>query len=597
MYKHNYLKIAVASNKVLLGQPYENAKEIIKIADDYQDASIIVFPELSLIGSTLGDWNRNRELLKKQTKALEYIIENSTDQVLIVGGSFEYLSSLYNVAYVIQNGELLGIVPKVNLTDAEMNVFTSGEQFLDTIVELELFEEVVPFGNIKFINSPFDVNFGVEVGNDLGFISDAEIIFNLASNSYYLGSKNENIEKIKALSLKDKCIYALSSISTSQTASGCVFTSQLLSAINGELLLNDSNLSFESKASYVDIDLEYLKFARMNENYQTQLDDYFVEFELLESEDYTLTNKIEKNPFVIKSDTEASEIIDVLSAALYHRLSHIGISKVALGVSGGLDSAFALLVAHNCFEKYNIPTSNILAFSMPALATGSKSQQLALDLMNGLKVKGSVLPIGEEVKSHFELINHDFNVVNTTYENVQARYRTFVLMNISNSEGAIVLGTGDMSEIALGWSTFNGDQMSMYNINAGLPKTAIKSLVEYFARKHSHLAFVLTDIINATISPELTSTNQATEDIIGKYEVNDFIMYHVLGRGASKERIVYLLTQEFELDDESSNAYYDNFMRRFKQNQFKRLAAPEGVKIFKLSLSPHGDLKFPGDLK
>ncbi len=596
MFKYDYLKVAVASPNVKLGKPLENAKHIVDILNNTIDASIILFPELALIGSTLGDWNYNASLLNEQNIALNYLKEYSNEQIIIVGGSFQYLDSLYNVAYVIQNGYILGIVPKVYLDVEQRRNFTSGEEFVSDPVTVEFLGEEVLFGNVNFINSLFNISFGIEIGQDLGLISEAQIIFNLNSDTYYLGKNEEYETMVKATSIQKKCCYILTSVNASETASDLLYNGQMLAYEYGELLLKENSFNFDSNVQLIDVDIEYLKFIRY-QNIFNQLTEPFIEFDLETSEDYQLTKKINSEPFVIKSDEQAKEIIDVLTTSLYHRLNHIGISKVVIGVSGGLDSTLALLVAHQCFTKYNIPTSNILAFSMPALATGSKSQQIALDLMNELRVKGTVLPIGNEIKSHFDLINHDENVKNTTYENVQARYRTLVLMNVSNSEKAIVLGTGDMSEIALGWSTFNGDQMSMYNINAGLPKTAIRSLVSYFTKIYPNLQFVITDVINATITPELTSSSQSTEEIIGKYEVNDFILYQIFGRGASYERVVYLLEQVFNFDNEKAVSYYNNFMRRFKQNQFKRLASPEGVRIFKLSLSPHGALKFSGDLK
>ena len=597
MYKYDYLKVAVATPKISLGKPFENAKEIIRVAFDNQDASIVVFPELALTGSNLGDWHLNKQLLSEETKALEYLLEESTDQILVVGGTYQYASALYNVAYVIQDGAVLGIVPKVNLNKNETRIFSSANDLVDTVIEVEMFDEIVPFGQIKFINSLYDVTFGVEIGDDLGLLSDALIVCNPTTSQYYLGCIEETTNLVKACSLKMTGAYLLASTNSSESASGHINTGISVCASLGELLHANTNLSFESDCTLVDIDIEYLKYERLNKKVVEAVDSYYAEFELVEKDEFYLSTKIDKEPFVFKSDEAASEVVNVLTTALYHRLKHIGINKVVIGVSGGLDSTLALLIAHRTFIKYNIPTTNIIAFSMPALATGSKSQQIALNLMNGLNVKGSVLPIGDEVKSHFDLINHNESIVNTTYENVQARYRTLVLMNVSNKENAIVLGTGDMSEIALGWSTFNGDQMSMYNINAGLPKTAIRSLVEYFAKTNTDLAFTLTEVINATISPELTSSSQSTEEIIGKYEINDFVMNQVLGKGSSKERVLYLIKELFNLEEEVANNYYNNFMKRFKQNQFKRLASPEGVKIFKLSLSPHGHLMFPGDIK
>lgn len=608
MYKYDYLKIGVATPKIKLGKCMENAEEIIKLANEMKDASIVLFPELTISGCTLGDWHHNLEKLNEEKNAIKYIVDNSSEQILIVGAALEYRDNLYDCAFVIQNQKILSIIPKTVLSKSnELNdsrVFTSGKKYINHNQKINFLGHKVNFGVNLFKNTKHNIVFGVEISNDLTINSElhqkgAHVIFNLSASSYYLGRSEIRKTMAKANSLTSSNAYVYVSNGTSETASDVIFTGHQLVAELGELLLDKEELAFEGGYNLIDIDLQKIKHQRLVKGYKNTIleDDNYVEFDLTESDDFYLSTKINTEPFVIKDDSVASEIVEVISTALYHRLNHIGSSKVVIGVSGGLDSTLALLVACECFKKYNIPLTNIIAFSMPGLATGSKSQQIALDLMNGLGVKGSVLSIENEVRSHFALIEHDESNKNTTYENVQARYRTLVLMNVANAQGGIVLGTGDMSEIALGWSTFNGDQMSMYNINAGLPKTAIRSLVAYFARKNTELAFTLTDVINATISPELTSSSQSTEDIIGKYEINDFVMLHVLSNGANIHRVVFLLKELFGLEEEVALKYYKNFMRRFKQNQFKRLAAPEGVKIFNLSLSPHGDFKFPGDMK
>lgn len=608
MYKYDYLKIGVATPKIKLGNCIENAKEVIRLASEMKDANIIVFPELTVSGCTLGDWHNNIEKLNEEKEALSYIVENSNEQLLIVGSALEYRDNLYNCAFVIQNKKILSIVPKFILSkSSELNdsrIFSSGKKYIGGNQKINFLGHKVNFGKNVFKNSKFNIVFGVELSNDLLINNDlyqkgAQIIFNLSASSYYLGRSEHRQIMAKANSINSSCAYVYASSGASETASDVIFTGHRLVAELGDLLLDKEDLKFDSSYDLIDIDLQKIKHLRLVKGHKNiQLDEEeYIEFDLSESDEFYLSTKIETEPFVIKSEDVASEVVDVISTALYHRLSHIGSYKVVIGVSGGLDSTLALLVASECFKKYNIPLTNIIAYSMPGLATGSKSQQIALNLMNGLGVKGSVLSIENEVKAHFALIDHDETNKNTTYENVQARYRTLVLMNVANSQGGIVLGTGDMSEIALGWSTFNGDQMSMYNINSGLPKTAIRSLVAYFARKNPDLAFTLTDVINATISPELTSSSQSTEDIIGKYEINDFIMLHILSYGANVHRISFLLQHLFGLTEEAAHSYYKNFMQRFKQNQFKRLAAPEGVKIFNLSLSPHGDFKFPGDMK
>lgn len=300
---------------------------------------------------------------------------------------------------------------------------------------------------------------------------------------------------------------------------------------------------------------------------------------------------------MLESDKQLNDVIDALCKALYNRLSHIGINKVVLGVSGGLDSTLALLIITRCFEKYNLDKAGIIACTMPGLGTGSKSKNNAYNLAKALGIELREYNIKEETLHHFNLIGKFNEEKDVTYENIQARYRTLVLMNLANMYGAIVCGTGDMSEIALGWSTFNGDQMSMYNINGGLPKTIIRQLTAFFKNIYKDASEALDDVINLPISPELTSSNQLTEDMIGKYEINDFLMYHVFNNGASKDRIIHLIHHVFKLSLDDASSYYTNFMRRFKRNQFKRLTGPESIKIFRFSFGPRCDFKFVGDVK
>ena len=270
---------------------------------------------------------------------------------------------------------------------------------------------------------------------------------------------------------------------------------------------------------------------------------------------------------------------------------------MVIGISGGLDSTLALLFAYDTYKKYGMNTKNIHAITMPGLGTGSKSKNLALNLMSKLNVTSNEVSIKKEALIQLKLLQHDPAIHDITYENVQARARTNYLMNYANLIGGMVIGTGDMSEIALGWSTFNGDHMAMYNLNAGLPKTAVKALVKYHIDIYPEIKVELKKVYNAIISPELTGSDQATEDKIGKYQINDFVMYHLFTKGASKERIIYLLEICFGLKKNQALKYYTNFLKRFNSNQYKRLTGPEGVKIFELSFSPRGDFRYPGDMK
>lgn len=613
MFKNDYLKVAVTVPKVYLGNSMKNVLEMIQIAKKASEATIVLFPELAISGYSLGDWHFNNQKLYEEKAALKTMIDASNEQIWIVGGVFEYLGSLYNCAYVLQNKKVLGIVPKSYLPRSkefsEPRFFASGKDFLERIVEVELFDQKTSFGSCLFYNSDYDVCFGVEICGDIWSVSSpnenlyvrgAQIVFNASASSYHLGKTEKRRALVNSASLKGNGAYVYTSTGISETASDVVFMGHMLASVDDTIILDDPSVSLESTYRLIDIDLESIRYLRASSGWlhDYQVDHSFrIPFNLENTSDYVFSNEIDAHPFVPKKDEDFEEIIRIISTALYHRLNYIGIDKVVLGISGGLDSTVALLMCVECFKKFNIPLENIIAYTMPGLATGVTSQKIAIDLMSGLKVTGRIVNVGEEVNNHLALIGHDQKTKDTTYENAQARYRTYLLMNVANKEKAIVIGTGDMSEIALGWSTFNGDQMSMYNLNGGLPKTTIQALLKYFIKKYPNISVTLNEVINAPITPELVSSSQATEDVLGKYEINDFIMYHIFSQGASEQRVIFLLEKVFELSFEEAKKYYRFFMHRFNANQFKRLASPESIKIFNISLSPHGDFKYPGDIK
>ena len=613
MYYNNYLKVALASPVVYLGKPFENAKEIINIKNKIDKASIIAYPEMSLVGYSVQDLLFNNGFLNDVLKALDYIVENSDEKVLIIGAPLLVNGSLYNCACAIQNQEILGIIPKVNLpTYGELNearYFSSGLKYFSDPCEISINGKNVPFGGMIFESKEHNVSFGVEICGDLWpgynphtslYHNGAEIIFNLSASPFYLGKDETRRTIVNAASSKNLGAYLYLSNSSTDSTSDFVFETHHIASICGDEVLNDNTYTLDEKINYVDIDLELIKFKRNQDSYRrsyTDMDFLYVDFELSKNDSYKLEKLPTQLPFVPTTDKECNDIIDITSVALKHRLDYIGINKVVLGISGGLDSTLALLFAYSTFKKYNFDLKNIIAITMPGMGTGSKSKSIAKSLMEKLGVTSKEISIKKEALNHLKMLGHDLETKDVTFENAQARIRTLVLMNTANKEGGIVLGTGDMSEIALGWSTFGGDQLSMFNLNSGLPKTTIKKLVEYYEKIVPEVKSELKKVRNATISPELTGSDQATEDRIGKYEINDFIMYHALGCGASKDRVVYLLKEVFNFNEETSINYYDNFFKRFNRNQYKRLASAEGIKIFKFSLGARGDFKYPGDMK
>lgn len=613
MLQNNYLRIATCVPKVHLGNPMKNVEEITKMISQIKDASIILFPELAITGYSIGDWMTNNELLEQANLALDTLVQSSNQQIIIVGGPLQYNNKLYNVAYVIQNKTIIGAVPKMHLPSYreffERRIFESGSEFYKQFVVVKQGNYEFPFGELLF-DSEF-VKFGIEICEDLWqnnaphidlYDNGAHIVFNLSTSTFQINKSERRRMICDNASFLGSGAYVYTSTGISETSSDILYSGHMIVCECGEVLVDDESLSKEENFHLVDIDLEMINYNRrvLNTTNHTDFNHLSkVSFNLRPELEVLLPIKreISSFPFSLKTNKNKQDVIDVVSTALYHRLKHIGIKKVVLGVSGGLDSTLALLMINYCFEKYNLDKSGIIAITMPGLGTGQKSKNNAYNLCQGLNINLREIAIGEEVKHHFQLIGKDDENKDITYENIQARYRTLILMNVANKENAIVCGTGDMSEIALGWSTFNGDQMSMYNLNGGLPKTTIRELTDYFITIYPSLKDALEKVINLPISPELTSSQQLTEDIIGKYEINDFIMYHIFIRGASKNRIKYLLMQVFGLSIDKALSYYDNFMKRFCRNQFKRLTGPESIKIFSFSFSARSDLHFPGDMK
>ena len=613
MFAHDYVKVALATPKVILGNPERNAKEILKIANDYPNASIIVYPELSLTGYSLGDWLFNAELLKQAREALFKIKEHTNNQILIVGLPLEYSGAIYNVAVVLQNKKILGIIPKVNLPRTgefyETRFFTSGKKIIKNPTKFELFGEEVLFGSLLFKNEKYNVCFGVEICGDMWgqinphellYQKGADIIFNISASTYHFGKKELKKSLIQNASSKFEGAYLYVSNGPSDSTSDITYTGDQIGVICGEVILDQSTLSLETVVNMVDIDMEMIRFMRYSDGYcrdSLEVEQNFIPFSLEETNQYQLETIPNLLPFVPKNDDELKEIIVITSISLKHRLDYVGTSKVIIGISGGLDSTLVLLFAYYTYQKYHLDPKNIIAVTMPGLGTGNKSKNIAIHLMQKLGVTMREVSIKKEAVNHLKLLNHNMIEKDVTYENVQARMRTMYLMNLANLEKGIVLGTGDMSEIALGWSTFNGDHMSMYSLNSGLPKTTIKALVKYFISVYPQVKNELKKVYNAVITPELTGFDQATEDKIGKYQINDFILYHLFMRGASKERIIYLLESCFDLELDDCLKYYENFIKRFNSNQYKRLTSAEGIKIFKLTLNPRGDFRYPGDMK
>lgn len=609
MYKHNFVKVGMVVPKIKLGDAYSNALEIVKIIEKDEQNAILLFPELTITGYSLGDWVFNRQIIDEANKALQYILDNNDQHLIILGSVLEYNSSLYNVAYVIQGNKILGVVPKTNLIRSkefnEPRYFTSGAEFIDNTCVITVLGQDVPFGSMIFKSDDRNVSFGVEICadtwgvnplNSMLYENGAEIVFNASASTFNVGKDKQREILCSSASLRGKGAYVYTSTGVTETSSDVMYSGHRIASILGNNIFNSESLdTYYSSVKYCDIDLEKIKYSRLTSGWMIRNDLFEVDFNLPVSDDYKLVSYIDTEPF-ITNDEESENILKIVSNALYNRLTYSKAKGLVIGISGGLDSTLALLMSVYMCDRFNLDRKIIHAITMPALVTSLESKTRAIRLMEKLNVDSHTIDVNEEVVHHLELIGHDGVTKDIAYENSQARYRTLVLMNFANANSSLVVGTGDMSEIALGFATFNGDHMSMYNINAGIPKTAVRNLTKYFINHYPEITEELTNVVNAMISPELVSSSQSTEDFLGKYEINDFILHELLANGSSKDRLVFLVKELFELDEADAEMYYDRFIRRFKSQQYKRLASPEGIKVFDVSLSPRGEFKMPGDL-
>lgn len=615
MFYNGFLKVCAISPKLEVGNPKYNIEEMLNSLSGCK-ASIAVFPELSVTGYTCGDLFFQNELLNDSAKAISYFIKNNPfNGIVVIGAPFEMNGSLYNCAYVIKGHNLLGIVPKRSLPNNkeyyEKRWFKSS---LNNELKSVIFEgKEVPFGNIIFKDIEHDLNIGVEICEDMwasvtpsNILSQygANVILNLSASNETLGKSIIRRNAVLENSRRNSGAYIYASAGALESTSDTVYSSHNIIASLGELLKETENFSVETEMVYADIDLSSINFKRrmntnLHDDFKLNFNYQIVLFNLEETNDYVFENKLDQTPFVPKCDvvTNFNKIANILEYALYKRMLHTKAKTLVIGVSGGLDSTLALLIAIATFDKLKKDRKDIIAITMPGEATSDRTHNNAYALMEKLGTTVLEKPIKDISNATFETIEQDTNVHDITYENVQARVRTLILMNYANKTGGLVLGTGDMSELALGWCTYNGDQMSMYGINAGVPKTLVRFMIrEYALNKYPLLKEILFDIIDTPISPELSDKGQSTEDSIGKYEVNDFILNRYLSCGDSKERIVFLLMKAFNFNKLESTNYVDNFFKRFFSQQFKRQATPDGPKVLDISLNPRADYRMPSDI-
>ena len=630
MLKYGFVRVGAAVPEMKVADCGFNTKKIIEIMEEAKDKDVYltVFPELCITGYTCGDLFQQSLLLDMALKSLKEIADKSSEwnNIFIVGLPLLIEQQLYNCAAVIQKGKIRGIVPKRYIPNYnefyEKRWFREGRNLTTDFVKL--FGQEIPCGDDLIFQDELtpELSFAVEICEDLWMPvppssiqakNGAVILCNLSASNEVIG-KNE-YRKVLVKSQSGRCIaaYVYTSAGIGESTTDLVFGGQALIAENGTILAQSQRFKKGSQLIVQDIDVKRLYHERVNSTSFTQSDfDVASRKIILEPVSFELRKllrKIDRHPFIPSDSTEynerCSEIFSIQTTGLAKRMTHTGLKKLVLGISGGLDSTLALLVAGQTVDMLDLPRKNIIAITMPGFGTTGRTYENALNLMKSMGVDCREIDIKASCLQHFRDIGHDPDVYDVTYENVQARERTQILMDIANKEGGLVIGTGDLSEMALGWSTYNGDHMSMYSVNCSIPKTLVKHIVIWFAENAAteETARILKSIADTPISPELTPPDkdgeiqQKTEDIIGPYELHDFFLYYMIRYRAEPEKILYLAQIAFEnqYDGKTIKKWLKVFYKRFFSQQFKRSCVPDGPKVGTVSLSPRGDWRMPSD--
>ncbi len=612
---YDFVKTAVYTSKIRVGDVLFNAnavKEGIKKANE-QGASIIVFPQLCLSGSTLGDLLNSSVIYKEVEKSIEDIAKETKDILAFVGFPFNYNDKLYNACAVINNGSILGIVPKTNISADEIN---SSRYFSPAKSEIE-YVNFAGFNNIPFgVNLIFqeEVNnalkLAVEIGSDKDLIispavshslAGANVIVNLGAESDYAGAKKKRESSIKEISKRTAVAYLFANAGVGESTTDLVFSGHSIIAENGAIIAESK--PFDSGLTVADVDIGDLQSARLEnlKNNSGYSGEYItVKFKAKKNVE-EVSRVYEKYPFIIDGEEDAT--IRIQAEGLKKRLEHTNSKSLVLGLSGGLDSTLALIVAVKTMKLMNLPLKNITTITMPCFGTSSRTLENSIKMAKAYGVSLKKIDITKAVKRHLKDIGHSEDLHDAAYENAQARERTQVLMDMANSLNGLVIGTGDLSELALGWATYNGDHMSNYAVNASIPKTLVRHLVRYTANNSKgKLKATLLDVLDTPVSPELiplkdNKMSQVTEDIVGPYALHDFFLYHLLKGGFSPTKTFIMAKNTFsdEFDQETVLKWLKVFIKRFFAQQFKRSCLPDGVKATKISLSPRGAWVMPSD--
>lgn len=620
-----FIKTAAATPKIKVADTEYNTVQILKMINEAvnKQTSLIAFPELCICGYTCSDLFYQKELLDSCEKCLEYIIEQTKtlDILCVIGVPVAFNSAIYNCAAVICHGKLLGLVPKVSIPN--YNEFYESRQFAPgkgVNIDLVYASQKVRLSSslVFTCESIPNFKFAVEICEDLWtpvspsvFLATdggATVIVNISASNEVIGKSQYRKDLVKIQSGKLYCGYVYCSSGVGESTTDCVYSGHSIIAENGTVLAESKK--YKNSIIYTDIDVDKIICERRRTN--TFCGDNLHEFEYiwfdLPVKQIELTRTFPKLPFVPGSktdlDTRCDEIISMQSVGLSSRMEKTGISDLVIGISGGLDSTLALIVCIKALDMLKISHKNLHTITMPCFGTTSRTRSNAEKMAIAYGTDFCEVDITSAVRQHFKDISHDESLHNVTYENAQARERTQVLMDLANKYNALVVGTGDLSELALGWATYNGDQMSMYAVNASIPKTLVRYLVSFEAsRSEEDLRNVLCDVLETPVSPELLPPDkngeiaQKTESVVGPYELHDFFLYHFFRFGYTPKKIYYLACKSFEndYDKQTIKKWLFTFFSRFFSQQFKRSCMPDGPKVGTVALSPRGDLRMPSD--
>ncbi|MCI5807869.1 MAG: NAD(+) synthase [Candidatus Faecenecus gallistercoris] len=623
MNEYGYVRCAATSLKMEVANPRWNEQEMEHVIAEAvsNSVAILVLPECAMTGYTCADLFFQKTLLEEtehQIAKLKKFLEGK-EIIVAVGAPIQIENKLYNMGIVLQNGHILGIVPKTYLPNYnefyEQRWFASSADLKES--EIEFLGEKVPVGrDLLFGNQ--NTYFALEICEDLWSVTPpsdtyalngATILLNLSASNETIGKKEYRENLIKMHSAKQISAYVYASSGPLESTTDILFSGATLIYENGSKLAEGKRFQFDNTLTIADVDVEKLLHDRMkNTSFHTnQLEPVRKIHCSIPTTNQPIRRTYAKYPFVPnnpnKRNERANEILTIQSCALARRLKHTGSKKCILGVSGGLDSTLAYLVILRAFDILKIAPQNLIAVTMPGFGTTDRTYQNAKELIRKTGATLREVSIKDACILHYKDIGHDAGNHDVTYENAQARERTQILMDIANQESGLVIGTGDLSELALGWCTYNGDHMSMYAVNTSIPKTLVRYLVEYEMQNNETLHDVLKSILDTPISPELLPPSkdgkilQKTESKIGPYMLHDFFLYHFLRNGFSTKKIFYLAKETFKDDyeEEELRKWLTVFMKRFFSQQFKRSCLPDGVKVGSVSLSPRGDLRMPSD--